>query len=111
MTVPEVREFIRKLAEESGNRIDYAPAPVTGNKATEERGSEVRYLCEHDLGEIGLPREIARFQSGQGYFCGSQILRSVVIDEKGRLFKCWENAGDRFCNDDCYFCGTDGWMV
>ena len=93
-SVPEVREFIRKLAEESGNRIDYAPAPVTGNKATEERGSEVRYLCEHDLGEIGLPREIVRFKAGQGYFCGSQILRSVVIDEKGRLFKCWENAGD-----------------
>ena len=92
--VPEVRAFVRRLAGESGNWIDYAPAPVTENKATEERGGEVRYLCEHDCGEIGLLREVSRFRAGQGHYCGADTMRSVVIDEKGKLFKCWENAGD-----------------
>ena len=91
--VPVVKEFVRKLAEESGNNITYAPAPVSGNEATQERGGQVGLLCESNLSEIGLMQEAGRFMSGRGYYCGANILFSAGIDEEGRLFKCWESAG------------------
>ncbi|MBR3637056.1 MAG: hypothetical protein IKN45_03945 [Lachnospiraceae bacterium] len=33
------------------------------------------------------------------------------LTEKELSAICGGQGGDRFCNDDCYFCGTDGWMV
>lgn len=91
--VPEVREFIRKLGEESGNEIVYGPAPVSGNEATEERGGRVGLLCGTDLSEIGLIQEAARFSAGRGHYCGANVLMATGVDEEGRLFKCWEAAG------------------
>ena len=91
--VPAVRDFIRKVAEESGNEITYAPAPVSGNEATEERGGQVSLLCGTSLSEIGLMQEAGRFATGRGHYCGANSLWSTGIDEEGRLFKCWEAAG------------------
>ena len=92
-TMPEVEAYIRQLAEASGNRIEYGPAPVSGNEATEERGGKVGLLCETDLTEVGLMREAGQFTVGRGHYCGAHTLSSVGIDENGRLFKCWEAAG------------------
>ena len=92
--IPKVREFIRKLAEESGNDIQYAPAPVSASEAADERGRQSVLLCGEELGDIGLEQEAGRFTAGRGHFCGANSLWSVGIDEEGRLFKCWEIAGD-----------------
>ena len=92
--VETVRELIRKLAEESGNDITYAPAPVSSNEATRERGGQVGLLCASDLSEIGLIQEAGRFAVGRGHYCGANVLFSAVIDENGGLSKCWEAAGD-----------------
>jgi len=91
--VPAVRELIRKLAEESGNEITYAPAPGSTNEAARERGGQVRLLCETDLSEIGLVQEAGWFAAGRGHYCGANTLWSVGVDEEGRVFKCWESAG------------------
>ena len=92
--VPEVREFIRKIAEESGNRLNYAPAPVSDNTATAERGEKSGILCGTDSSDIGVIQEAGRFSAGRGYYCGANHLWSVGIDENGNLFKCWESAAD-----------------
>ena len=92
--VAKVREFVLKLAKESGNMISYSPAPVMGNKATEERGVKVRLLCENNCSEISLSQEAGRFRVGRGYFCSANGMWSVGIDEEGNLFKCWEIAGN-----------------
>ena len=91
--IPEVREYIRKLAETSGNDIKYAPAPVSDNETTRERGGQVGLLCETNLTEVGLLQEAGRFAAGRGHYCGANSVFSVGIDETGRLFKCWEAAG------------------
>lgn len=91
--VREMKEFVRKLAEESGNEITYAPAPVSGNEATDERGGEVGLLCDSNLSEIGIMQEAGRFTAGRGHYCGANTLPGCGIDEEGRLFKCWESAG------------------
>ena len=91
--IPEVERFVRELAEASGNKISYSPAPVSGNEATEERGGRVGLLCETNLTEVGLKQEAGRFTAGRGHYCGANTLLGVGIDENGRLFKCWESAG------------------
>ena len=92
-TIPEVREFIKKLAEESGNNLTYNPAPVSGNEATKERGAEVGLLCASDSLEVQLMQESERFTAGRGHYCGACILFSAGIDDKGNLFKCWDALG------------------
>ena len=92
-TIPEVEAYVRELAEASGNQLRYGPAPVSENEATEERGGKIGLLCESNLTEVGLKQEAERFTAGRGYYCGANTLNGVGIDEKGRLFKCWEAAG------------------
>lgn len=92
--VPEVRKFIEKLAEESGNKLTYAPAPVSQNAATEDRGTQSTLLCGTDSSDIGIMQEAGRFSAGRGHYCGANTLWGVGIDENGRLFKCWESAAD-----------------
>ena len=91
--IPKVQAFIEQLARDSGNSISYAPAPVSGNDATKERGGQIGLLCQTDLSEVGLLQEAGRFAAGRGHYCGANVLFSVGIDEEGRLFKCWEAAG------------------
>ena len=91
--VPAMKEFIKKLAEESGNEISYAPAPVSENEATEERGGQIGLLCANSLSEISIIQEAGRFTAGRGHYCGANTIWGLGIDEEGRLFKCWESAG------------------
>ena len=91
--IPEMRTYIRKLAEDSGNDIDYGPAPVTDSSAAQERGARIGFLCETNLTEVGLIQEAKRFTAGRGHYCGAHSLFSVGIDENGSLFKCWDDAG------------------
>lgn len=87
-----LRSFVKSLAEESGNEIRYYPANVSGNAASEERQEQVRLLCGDEAGEIGIIRDASRFSCGRGHFCGAHRLLSVGIDDRGRLYKCWEDV-------------------
>ena len=87
-----LRNYVRKLADESGNEIRYYPAAVSANIVSEEKSRQIRLLCGSEAGEIGIVRDANRLSCGRGHFCGAQLLTSVVVDEQGRLFKCWEDA-------------------
>ena len=86
----ELRAFIEKLAEESGNDLEYYPAPVSGSQAADERGEQVGLLCESNASDVGIRQEAGRFHAGRGHYCGAHSFWSVGIDEKGNLQKCWE---------------------
>ena len=88
--IDDLRAFVEELAEESGNDIDYYPAPVSGSETADERGEQVSLLCETDASEVGIRQEAGRFRVGRGHFCGAHSVWSVGIDEKGNLQKCWE---------------------
>ena len=92
--VPKVRAFIEKLAEESGNKLEYAPAPVSDNTASEDRGAKSGFLCGTDSSDIGVMQEAGRFSAGRGHYCGANSMWAVGIDENGKLFKCWESAAE-----------------
>ena len=86
----ELKAFIDKLAEESGNELSYYPAPVAGSEVADERGEQVGLLCGSDASEVSARQEAGRFSKGRGHYCGAQVLWGVGIDERGNLQKCWE---------------------
>ena len=88
--VDELKAFIEGIAEESGNRITYYPAPVSGSDTADERGRQVGLLCESDASEIGIRQEAGRFSKGRGHYCGANNIWVVGIDASGNLQKCWE---------------------
>jgi len=86
----ELETFIKELAEQSGNKLNYYPAPVSGNETADERGQQVNLLCSTDATEVGIKQEANRFKPGSGHYCGAHSIWSVGIDERGNLQKCWE---------------------
>ncbi len=80
------------LAEESGNDLSYFPYPVMDNTASRQRGSDVSLLHHSTSSRMAMDTGIHHFGAGQGHFCTANLLWSVSIDDKGRLFKCMENV-------------------
>lgn len=83
----ELRDYIKKLASESGNKLEVYPDLVHKSIVADERGEEVRLLEGEKAACIAA--EMRKISNGVLY-CGAQRLWSVCIDEKGRLYKCWE---------------------
>ena len=89
--IEPLRDFVKKLAKESGNDITYYASPVSENDTAEKRGSKVRLLCGSLDSEIGVCRDAQHFQMGRAHYCGASVLTCIGIDEQGRLHKCWED--------------------
>ena len=85
-----LQAFVKELAAESGNDINYYPAPVSGSEVANERGKQVDLLCCGTDSEVGIRQDADRFSAGRGHYCGAQSIWGVGIDDKGNLQKCWE---------------------
>ncbi len=90
--VRELRDFVGKLAAESGNSLMYYSAPVHGSGAADARGEQVALLCGTEESGIGLETDARRFGAGRGHYCGAQSIWSAGVDEQGRLYRCWETV-------------------
>ena len=88
--IDDLKAFVEKLAEESGNEINYYPAPVAASETADERGEQVGLLCGSDASEVSVRQEAYRFTRGKGHYCGAHSIWGVGIDERGNLQKCWE---------------------
>ena len=90
--IGSLRDCVRALAEESGNKIGYYASPVQENIVSEARDGQLNTLRSNYLCEVDMRREIGQFHSGRGVYCGAQHLFGVGIDDQGNLFKCWEDV-------------------
>ena len=90
--IESLRGFVEELARASGNKLVYYPAAVYRNDASDNRGSDVGFLCGSDFSEIELHRDAKLFRSARGLYCAAHHLLRVGIDEKGNLQKCWEDV-------------------
>ena len=90
--IEALKAFVESLVAESGNKILYYPAVVSGNDASDDRGCDVGLLCSTDASEINVRRDAKRFSPGHGQYCMAHHLMSIGIDEKGNLQKCWEDV-------------------
>ena len=86
----QLKAFVDNLAQESGNKLNYCPTPVSGSSTADKRGKQVSLLCGEADAELVILQDANRLRAGWGGYCGAHILWSVGIDEKGNLQKCWE---------------------
>ena len=89
----ELRTFVERIAEESGNDLVYYPYPVVDSEAARRREGQVGLICASDASEVGIRRMARDFRSGRGVFCGAQSIWNIGIDDRGNLQKCWEAVG------------------
>lgn len=89
---PTLRDYVEAIAERSGNNINYYASPVSDNKASHERNSDLNLTCDADNADIGLRLDTIRASRAKGHYCGAHTLWSVGIDAEGRLHKCWETV-------------------
>ncbi len=89
----ELRTFVERIAEESGNDLVYYPYPVVDSEAARRREGQVGLICASDASEVGIRRMARDFRSGRGVFCGAQSIWNIGIDDRGNLQKCWEALG------------------
>ena len=93
-SMAEVRALTEELARESGNDIQYHPVTMIGSAAPERESRAPRVVDGDDAVELGLTELLRNFRPARGFFCDSQVLSSVCIDDEGRLIKCWEGAAN-----------------
>ena len=86
----DLKAYVDRIAEESGNKIWYYPAPVFGNAVADNRGKQVSMLCGSDASEVSVRQEAGRFRAGRGHYCGANSIWTVGVDDQGNLQKCWE---------------------
>ena len=84
----KLKKYIDDLAAETGNRLTYSAALVRNNPAATDRGADVRLL--HGELEIEIEARWRLNRIAKVMYCGAQSLWNIGIDDKGRLYKCWE---------------------
>ena len=90
--IDKLKELIKNITIESGNNINYYSVPVIGSNVGDKRKEQVNFLNLDKKSEIEIIKDAASFSKGSGYYCGSQVLNFIVIDNNGRLYKCWEDV-------------------
>ena len=87
-----LRDAVRALAEESGNRLTYYASPVTENAAADRRASGAGLCYSDGLGEEDLRRGAEDFRAARTVYCGAGDPWSLGVNDRGQLFKCWEDV-------------------
>ncbi len=88
-----LKDYVDKLARESGNSLHYYANLVAGSRVMEEKGNPVEKLADQaEIMDVGLKLEAERYGSKPGIHCMANCLVSVGIDDQGRLHKCLENV-------------------
>ena len=87
-----LRDTVRALAEESGNNLRYYASPVRDNSVAQERNTRGSMCFSDASGEVDRLQEVEDFSAAKCFFCGANRLYSLGIDDRGRLYKCWEDV-------------------
>lgn len=84
-----LRQFLKRLERESGNKLTLLFAPVIEALTNEERSGGFEPLGSEQKAELLLKKRAERFGPFTGVTCEANNLWSVGIDADGRLFRCW----------------------
>ncbi len=87
--VNKLKDFVAKLAEETGNTFSYYPTPVTGSPVADARGKQVMLLSGQEESSIFI-ESTPKFRS-TGHFCNASYFWAMGIDPDGNLIKCIDN--------------------
>ena len=55
-------------------------------------------LFHKDVDTVPISNDISKLPDNRSYFCAAELENSFVIDEKGHVYKCWNEVGkDNYC--------------
>lgn len=90
---PAVTENVNEREE---SRLDYY---MSDNKfdgfiaATRRKG-----LFHKDVNTVPISNDVSTVPDNRSYFCAAELENSYVIDDRGHVYKCWNEVGkDNFC--------------
>ncbi len=89
----KLKTYVKELGQESGNDLRFYTAAVHDSDVSKERGSEVTLVCSTERKQIELQSGVRRFTASDGIYCGAQNQWTLLIDEAGLLYRCWEMPG------------------
>ena len=90
---PAVTENVNEREE---SRLDYY---MSDNKydgfiaATRRKG-----LFHKDVNTVPISNDVSTVPDNRSYFCAAELENSYVIDDRGHVYKCWNEVGkDNYC--------------
>ncbi|MBO4905824.1 MAG: radical SAM protein [Bacteroidaceae bacterium] len=86
--VEPLKQWVRKLAEESGNRLYYYPAPLHQTTTSHPCSTPAKLLHRSASIHVSLQKDVESFAKGRGHYCGANLLSELCVDQQGRLHKC-----------------------
>ena len=92
--IDSLDNFIKEIAEKSGNKLRYYPYPVYGSETADSRGNQVELLSDKDSADVSLRLYQFKNFSLTGHFCNASNIWSMAIDPDGNLMKCLELMDD-----------------
>lgn len=55
-------------------------------------------LFDKDIDTIPISNDVSKIPDNRSYFCAAELENSFVIDERGNVYKCWNEVGkDNYC--------------
>ena len=55
-------------------------------------------LFHKDVDTVPISNDVSKIPDNRSYFCAAELENSFVIDEKGNVYKCWNEVGkDDYC--------------
>ena len=55
-------------------------------------------LFHKDVDKVPISNDVSKLPDNRSYFCAAELENSYVIDEKGHVYKCWNEVGkDNYC--------------
>jgi radical SAM additional 4Fe4S-binding domain len=88
----EVEDLVKRLADESGNDLEYYATDV--RKIFEDKGEQTDILSDEIYSSWYRERFNGHIGPARGIRCDAGDMWSVGINPEGRLFKCWEIQDD-----------------
>lgn len=90
--IDELKALLKKIQENTGNKIYYYTAPII-NVPAEEQENQVEFLNIKDTIEFEFKRRNEKIPSFKITYCSAQSLFFFGIGSRGELYKCWEDFG------------------
>ncbi len=88
-----LRTRVEEMAKNSGNNLIYYSAPVHGNVVMNAKDNDVKLIDEEGApNKVELNQAATRYTSKSGIYCSANRVCDITVDDKGRLYKCWEDV-------------------
>ena len=90
--IDKLRQLIKEIRIKSKNNINYYYSLIRNNTIAENRNNFISVVNKNKGAELQVVKDSQKISIKNGNYCGAQTLNTIVVDDQGHLFKCWEDV-------------------